>query len=226
MEEGNPLSANPSETNRDLLDAILEKHRLDEIDLLSLDKALWTETPTSLTAATNNPTSDSSFSVNVSADGSVDKPLPGGSPSRGSLMNKDGTQQPTKIRSKYTELIYKAANAHGLDPVLFEALIWAESDFNPKCRSGVGAMGLAQLMPPTARMLGVKDPWDPEQNLMGGAKYLAMQFKTFKEVKLALAAYNAGPGNVRKYKGIPPFKETQNYVTKILKKYQEYKSGK
>lgn len=226
MEESKSFSANPPETNRDLLDTILEKHRLDEIDLLSLDKALWLETPSSLTGGTSNPVSDSAFSVGVDASGSIDKPPPGGSPSRGSLMNKDGTQQPTKIRSKYTELIYKAANANGLDPVLFEALIWAESDFNPKCRSGVGAMGLAQLMPPTARMLGVKDPWDPEQNLMGGAKYLAMQFKTFKDTSLALAAYNAGPGNVRKYKGIPPFTETRNYVKKILKKYQEYKSGK
>ena len=224
MNEPIKLSTGVSDTEREFLDQILEKHRLDEIDFLSLDKALW------LNSASSTVVAPSSFiGPPVPANSNVDPskiygPIDPNNITGGSAgQNRKGSN----TNNKYKDLIIKAANAFNLDPILFEALIWAESDFNPKCRSGVGAMGLAQLMPPTAKMLGVKNPWDPEQNLMGGAKYLAMQFKTFDgNVSLALAAYNAGPGNVRKYKGIPPFTETRNYVKKILKKYQEYKNGK
>lgn len=113
-------------------------------------------------------------------------------------------------------LIAGAANKHGVDPALLESLVQAESDFNPHIVSNKGAMGLTQLMPETARSLGVSDPMDPAQNLDGGAKYLAGLLKRFNgDERLALAAYNAGPGAVQKYNGIPPYRETQNYVTKI-----------
>lgn len=110
-----------------------------------------------------------------------------------------------------------AAQRHGLDPRLLKALVKQESGFDPSARSPAGAAGLTQLMPGTAAALGVTDPMDPLQALEGGAKYLAQQLKAFGgDVSLALAAYNAGPGNVQKHGGIPPFRETQNYVRTIL----------
>ena len=98
---------------------------------------------------------------------------------------------------------------------LFLRLVHQESRFNPKAVSHKGAIGLAQLMPDTARLLGV-DPHDPFDNLEGGARYLAMQYRQFKSWRLALAAYNAGPEAVRKYGGVPPFDETRTYIKRIL----------
>ena len=115
----------------------------------------------------------------------------------------------------YRAMAEQIAIEEGVDPVLFLKLIGAESSFNPNAKSSAGAIGLAQLMPGTAAGLGV-DPYDPIQNLRGGARYLKQQLDEFGDVKLGLAAYNAGPGNVRKYGGVPPFEETQNYVVKIL----------
>ena len=109
----------------------------------------------------------------------------------------------------------RIAQRNGINPDLFLRLIQTESRFKPNAVSPMGAQGLAQLMPGTAADLGV-DPADPLQNLEGGARYLRQQLDTFKDPKLALAAYNAGPGNVRKYGGIPPFPETQAYVAKIM----------
>lgn len=112
-----------------------------------------------------------------------------------------------------------AASQVGIDPRLFAALVWAESSFHPGAVSHVGAMGLAQLMPGTAAGLGV-DPTHPLQNLAGGARYLAQQYATFGSIDLALAAYNAGPGAVHRYGGIPPYAETQYYVLAVLTYYQ------
>ncbi|TVP65006.1 MAG: lytic transglycosylase domain-containing protein [Nitriliruptor sp.] len=114
--------------------------------------------------------------------------------------------------------ITTAAKANGLDPRLFAALVWSESWCNPDAVSWAGALGLAQLMPSTAASLGV-DPWVPEQNLDGGARYLSQQISRFGSVELGLAAYNAGPGAVTRYGGIPPFPETQNYVPTLLERY-------
>ena len=116
--------------------------------------------------------------------------------------------------------IFEAAGAkYNISPRLLKAVAKAESDFNPKARSKAGAMGVMQLMPGTARSLGVTDPYDPWQNIMGGARYLKQNLDQFGDVSLALAAYNAGPGSVKKYNGIPPYKETQNYVKKIMASY-------
>jgi soluble lytic murein transglycosylase-like protein len=98
---------------------------------------------------------------------------------------------------------------------LFTELVRAESSFNPRALSPKGAQGLGQLMPATARTLGVIDPWDPVQNLDGAARYLCAQLERFGDARLALAAYNAGPHRVDQYGGVPPYRETRAYVAKI-----------
>lgn len=114
-------------------------------------------------------------------------------------------------RSQYLPHARAMARKHGVPEDLFLRLVQQESGWNPSARSNKGARGLAQLMPGTAAKLGV-DPSDPIQNLEGGARYLRMMYNSFGSWRLALAAYNAGPGAVQKYGGVPPFRETTNYV--------------
>jgi soluble lytic murein transglycosylase-like protein len=120
--------------------------------------------------------------------------------------------------SPYIEgLIAKYSAQNNLDPKLVRAVITAESDGDPQCRSSKGAMGLMQLMPDEVTAYGIKNPFDPEENIRGGTRQLAEKLKLYNgDVSLALAAYNAGTGAVRKYHGIPPYPETQGYVKKIL----------
>lgn len=115
------------------------------------------------------------------------------------------------------DIFAKAAKEYNVPINLLQAIGKAESAFKPDATSHCGAMGIMQLMPATAKSLGVKDAYDPEQNIMGGAKLISGLLDQYNgDTKLALAAYNAGSGNVRKYGGIPPFKETQNYVVKVM----------
>ena len=117
-----------------------------------------------------------------------------------------------------------AAASNGIDPALLKGLVSQESGFDPNARSGAGALGLTQLMPGTAAGLGVTNPLDPVQSLQGGAKYLRQQLHRFGgDEKLALAAYNAGPGAVARFGGIPPYAETQNYVKNVLSKAATYR---
>jgi len=123
---------------------------------------------------------------------------------------------PIEARHAYDDLIKEAAGKYSLDPNMIRAVMQTESAFNAMAVSPVGALGLMQLMPALAAELGVTDPMDPRQNIMGGALYLRRLLDSHRgNVKLALASYNAGPGNVAKYRAIPPFKETQNYVKKV-----------
>ncbi len=130
-------------------------------------------------------------------------------PSKWNLPQYNG-----KYRGQYLNMAKAAARKYGVPEDLFLRLVTQESGWNPRAKSHKGALGLAQLMPATARALGV-DPMDPRQNLEGGARYLKRQFDTFRTWHLALAAYNAGPAAVEKYGGIPPYKETRNYVRAI-----------
>jgi soluble lytic murein transglycosylase-like protein len=117
--------------------------------------------------------------------------------------------------------IQDAARTHGVDPRLVTAIARRESAFNPHAVSSVGAQGVMQLMPSTARFLGVKDTFDARQNIFGGARYLRTLLDTFNgDLDLALAAYNAGPGAVAKYRGVPPYRETRAYVAAVRASYE------
>ncbi len=125
----------------------------------------------------------------------------------------------------YHGIIVQAAGRYEVDPHLIRAIIFAESGFNPRAKSKRGARGLMQLMPSTAESLGVKDIYDPEENIDGGVRYFRSLLDRFDgDVRLALAAYNAGSRHVRNYEGIPPFRATQIYINKVLKFHEKFKA--
>jgi soluble lytic murein transglycosylase-like protein len=128
----------------------------------------------------------------------------------------DRVVAPAAARHAYDDLIAEAAKLYAIDPHMIRAVMEAESGFNAMAVSPVGALGLMQLMPAVAAELGATDPFDPRQNIFAGTRYLRQLLDAHRgNLKLALASYNAGPGNVAKYGAIPPFKETQNYVKKV-----------
>ncbi len=139
------------------------------------------------------------------------------------IFNETSGQRSRRLASRLTAprpdisvLIDAHARRHNLNPRLVQAVIQVESGYNPRARSHKGAMGLMQLMPATAKDLGVSDPYDPGQNIAGGSRYLRQQIDRFTNLSHALAAYNAGPTAVTQYGGIPPYRETRNYVRKVL----------
>ena len=126
----------------------------------------------------------------------------------------------TATPTDYDSIIEEAAGKYGIDAGLIKAVMLSESGGRPGAVSGAGAQGLMQLMPSTARSLGVTDPFDAEQNIFGGARYLKGLLERTGSTELAVAAYNAGPGAVQKYGGIPPYAETQNYVATVMSKWR------
>jgi len=122
----------------------------------------------------------------------------------------------------FSTAIERAATEHKVDPALIKAVIHAESAFNPHAVSRKGAVGLMQLMPATARMLGVRNAFVPESNIQGGTSYLARLIRRYNNIEHALAAYNAGDLHVQRYNGVPPFSETQDYVRRVLQLKKQY----
>lgn len=166
------------------------------------------EAPDGTISFTDSPR-DAAFTVFLR-----EKPLP--APSAVSLER-------FPLLNRYDTLLYEKSRLHGVPFPLLKAVCVAESGMNPNAVSKAGAQGLMQLMPPTARELGVRDSFDPEQNVDGGARYLASQYRRFGSYRLALAAYNAGPGAVQKHNGIPPFEETQAYVPKVMDLWEHFR---
>lgn len=125
-------------------------------------------------------------------------------------------------KNLYDAHIIDAARRHGVDPALMKAMMHTESAFNPTARSPAGAQGLMQLMPATANRFGVRNAYNPIENIEGAAKYIAWLHRRFNgNMELMLAGYNAGEGNVARYNGIPPFKETRNYVKSVIARYHQ-----
>ena len=143
--------------------------------------------------------------------------------------NSEASVLPSYSRNKnaFDHIIQQAAQQHGVSEGLIKAVMHTESGFNVNARSPVGAQGLMQLMPATARRFNVSNAYDPHENIMAGAKYLAWLLKRFNgNTTLALAGYNAGEGNVAKYGGVPPFRETQDYVRRVTSRFNNlYASG-
>jgi hypothetical protein len=146
-------------------------------------------------------------------------------PRTGKLVRTQVALHPPTPPAAIPELVEKTSRAHNVDPLLVDSVIRVESNYNPNAVSPKGAEGLMQLMPPTARMLGVNDSFDPAENIEAGVKYLKYLQDLYKDDRLALAAYNAGPAAVDRFKQVPPFPETQKYVESVGKKYGEARSA-
>ncbi len=148
------------------------------------------------------------------------------------MMREKRTEAPARPdrraeKKRLDEMIYISAARHGIDPALVMAVVRAESDYDSMAVSAVGARGLMQLMPETARRMGVVDIHDPEDNIEGGIRYLSRLLEKFEwKVPLALAAYNAGEKAVERHKGVPPYAETQDFVRKVLGYYRDYRGGR
>jgi len=139
------------------------------------------------------------------------------------LFFKTAGREPTEYIREYEGLIQQASEKFNVDPSLIKAVIKAESDFDYQAVSTKGAQGLMQLMPETAEDMNVADPFNPEENIFGGTRYLSLMLERYEDDKyLALAAYNAGPERVEEYKGIPPFNETRQFIERVLNYYEAY----
>lgn len=144
-------------------------------------------------------------------------------PSKKNAFKRENGFNYSAFSSAYEKIFEEVAKKYELDPALLKAIAKVESNFNPRAVSPKGAMGIMQLIPSTARLVGVSDPFDPVENIHGGARYLKRLLEEFGDLRLSLAAYNAGPEAVRQYGGIPPYPETINYVRNVLEYYRYLK---
>jgi soluble lytic murein transglycosylase-like protein len=144
---------------------------------------------------------------------------------RYTIFIRSSRKTPAEYIKEYSGIINQASKRFGIDAHFIRAIIKAESGFDHKATSSKGAQGLMQLMPGTADDMAVEDPFDPEENIFGGARYFSLLLKRFENDKiLALAAYNAGPEAVESYKGVPPFPETKAFVKRVMDYYETYNS--
>jgi soluble lytic murein transglycosylase-like protein len=177
-----------------------------------------------LSAPAAAPAAASSAFASQLASATAATAAPAATTASAGLMSVGASELPADV--PYGAEITAAAKKHGIDPALLAGLVKQESGFNPTAGSSAGARGLTQLMPGTAAGLGVTDVLDPIQNLDGGAKYLRQQLDAFGgDVTRALAAYNAGPGAVQRYGGVPPYAETQNYVRIVQANAAQYRAA-
>jgi len=149
-------------------------------------------------------------------------------PRTGKLVRRELTTTPMPAKpapAAFSNLVEQSARVHGVDPLLVQSVIQVESNYNAYAVSPKGAEGLMQLMPQTSHMLGVSNAFDPGENIEAGVRYLRYLQDLYKDDRLALAAYNAGPGAVEKFKAIPPFPETRKYVEKVGQRYGEAKAA-
>ncbi len=143
------------------------------------------------------------------------------------IFIRESQRTPAQYIKKYDGIIGEASRRFGLEPSLVKAVIKAESDFDHEAVSDKGAQGLMQLMPTTAANMEVKDAFDPEENIVGGARYLSQLMERFgNNTELAIAAYNAGPEAVQTHGGIPPFEETKTFVQRVLHYYHQFTGGR
>lgn len=141
----------------------------------------------------------------------------------GAAISRTGAV-PEAVPGEWRERIKKASSRHGVEEALLAAVVKAESNFNPDAVSPKGARGVMQIMPATGKSLGLQNFFDPDENLEAGAAYLAGLLREFSHPELALAAYNAGPGAVRRHSGLPPYTETRGYVARVLELFKQYSS--
>ena len=145
---------------------------------------------------------------------------------RYTLFIRSKDKKPSQYIEEYEGIITQATRRFNVDPSLVKAVIKAESNFDQRAVSRKGAQGLMQLMPPTADAMEVSNPFNPEENIFGGTRYLSLLLKRFRQDKtLAIAAYNAGPEAVETYGGVPPFPETKSFVAKVLDFHKQYASS-
>lgn len=179
-------------------------------------RSLAATTPAVLRGATIGATTGAGFAASLEAALSSARVPPA------VAASADAAATALVPHSAYDPLISVAAAREGVDPALVRAVVRHESGFDPDATSRAGAMGLMQLMPETARSLGVTDPYDPVQSIDGGTRFLRQLLERFGgDVRLAVAAYNAGPGAIERYGGVPPYDETQRYVANVLATYDQ-----
>ena len=194
------------------VDSLIAVSRTGSVDIETVRKLLgFNPSPSGIVAGaalTSSVGSATSPSANTKAAAST---------AAGTSGSSDSLSCPAELEGYFEE----AAETYNVDIDLLKAIAKAESNFTPSATSSAGAMGVMQLMPSTAASLGITDAYDPRENIMGGAKIISQHLEKYDgDLSLALAAYNAGSGNVDKYGGIPPFEETQNYVKKVLNYYE------